>query len=442
MSRHPKILADQTEKGARFPEKSMKTILPAGFPVLSLFLVRRLTLGLVAVLSPLVFADDPTSNSAAIKTHTLFMGADLSLEQSKEIYRVQGVDGGSFLIMVKGKEVRVPMDRGMSKLKIDSSLKLTESLAIVANLKGERSYTRANDPTVRFLDGMNQAEQLKAGNEAAHNQADAGFKAFDDSTAENVYVASKDPFSHPTPISQKTKYLAVTQAKQDLTNFTQNVGKKFEDAEGNPLTFEGDFDAIDVAFEVSSERPLNSPYVVIVAQYRVTAGRPGQIGNWIYSRSLDAIGREVRKIHIEQGGLPQGFELVDLQLHLYNHGEEIATTVAPKRVMLSRDEAFQYVMVEYVSSHKGATLPATPAMGKLPGDLSTRLANGQLKPTYYVKVSKDGKASDLYADESCTEKVDDPYLDTVIRNLRFKPALDRGKPVDGVAVLKLGQLPI
>jgi hypothetical protein len=81
-------------------------------------------------------------------------------------------------------------------------------------------------------------------------------------------------------------------------------------------------------------------------------------------------------------------------------------------------------------------------MGKLPGDLSTRLANGQLKPTYYVKVAKDGKGSETFADERCSEKVDDPYLEAVISNLRFKPALDKGKPVDGVALLQLNQLPI
>jgi hypothetical protein len=57
-------------------------------------------------------------------------------------------------------------------------------------------------------------------------------------------------------------------------------------------------------------------------------------------------------------------------------------------------------------------------------------------------VDKDGKASEAYSDKSCSQKVDDPYIQTVVRSIGFKPALDNGKPVDGVAPLNLRQLPI
>jgi tetratricopeptide (TPR) repeat protein len=432
--------------------KFMKTSIQTSLPILSFCSCRRLTLVVAAVFSSLTFADEPQSGASEPKTHSLFMGADFSIEQNKEIYRVQGVEGGAFVIKINGKEVRVPMNRGTVKLQINPSLKLTEALAIVANLKGERSYTLANDPTARHLRGLAQSAQLTAGNEAALNQASAAFTA---GSAVSASVAANPvggppgavtPVSGPSPSGgsggSKTMLIANLSSQQYTQGLSQGPGSTFQDAKGNPLSFEGDFDAMDVAFEVSSERPLNNPYVVIIVQYRMIDGKPGQVGNWIYARSLDAIGRDLRKIHIEQGGFPPGFELQDFQVHLYNHGEEISTTVAPKRVMLTRDEAFQYVMLEYVSSHKGATLPATPAMGKIPADLSARLANGQLKPAYYVKVGKDGKASELFADESCSVAVNDPYLDALIKNFRFKPALDKGKPVDGVALFKLNQLPI
>jgi hypothetical protein len=114
--------------------------------------------------------------------------------------------------------------------------------------------------------------------------------------------------------------------------------------------------------------------------------------------------------------------------------------VADKRVPLTRDEAFQYVLIDYVSSHKGASLPATPAMGKLPADLRARLGSGQLTQFFYVKVSKEGMPVEAYLDESCSHKVDDPYLQSVIRDLRFNPALEKGRPVGGIALLKLGDL--
>src|ERR1019366_10117870 len=105
-------------------------------------------------------------------------------------------------------------------------------------------------------------------------------------------------------------------------------------------------------------------------------------------------------------------------------------------------EAFDYYMRAYVSSHKNATLPAVPAMGHTPADLPSRLAQGQLVKTLFVKVSKDGMGTAAYLDETCSRKVENPYVDSVIRDIRFKPALENGQPVDGVALVKLDHLAI
>lgn len=406
---------------------SPPNIFRAALPHVSLLL----TVFFVAAIS--VRAATPAAGPDEPKTHTLFMGADFSIEQNHEFYRIQDVVGGAFVIKVKGKEVSVLMDQGTVNLKVDSALKLTETSATVAKLKGERAYTPANDPTVNFQRGLADAElQYADASYAQHLTSDI---------QQNVANKSVPPDSAFRNAFAEAKARQEASAASDVSKANAGPGTTFRD-KGSPLGVEGNFDAMDVAFEVSSEKVLTNPYVVIVVKYRETQGKPGQAGNWIYARALPPIGREATKVHVEEGGLPMGFELEDFQVHLYNHGEEIATTVAPKRVVLTRDEAFQYIMIEYVSSHKGATLPASPAMGKLPADLPAKIANGQLKQTYYVKVSKDGKASEAFADESCSQKVEDPYLESVVKNIRFKPALENGKPVEGVAPLKLGQLPI
>jgi hypothetical protein len=121
---------------------------------------------------------------------------------------------------------------------------------------------------------------------------------------------------------------------------------------------------------------------------------------------------------------------------------EIASNIATDRVELTRDEAFEYVKMEYVAAHKKDTLPAVPAMGKLPADLPAHLAAGQYRGTYYVVVSKEGLADIPFLDSACTLKVGDPYLMTVVQSLRFKPALENGKPVSGKVALDLNKLPI
>jgi hypothetical protein len=230
--------------------------------------------------------------------------------------------------------------------------------------------------------------------------------------------------------------------QQSVIQATQNYNAAAALAGANvnlPLgaASQNSFDALAVTFEVSSAKPLDHAYAVISARYQ---DRDGVAGNWIYAKALGPIGAALKKVKIEQGGFPAGFQLQDFQVHLYNGSEEIATNVSPKRVPLTPDEAFEFVVMDYVGSHKGATLPAVPAMGKLPPDLASRIAGGEFKQTFYVKVSKDGLANDVFRDRSCVSKVDDPYLLSVVESLRFKPALENGKPVDGVAALKLGQL--
>jgi hypothetical protein len=401
-------------------------------------------LGLLSVLlvsvTALRLAADTAPAAAEPKTHTLFMGADFSIEQGGQLYRVQDVDGGSFVIKVDGKEVRVPMARGLSKFRIEPALKLAETSANVTNLKGEPTYTLANDPTVNFQRGLAQAQLQYADASYAQNLAS---DVQQNVSSKVINTVGLDPIS--------AGYSAAAQAgakAQLLTTATNNVNKadaapgtSFRE-KGNPLGAEGNFDAMEVAFEVSSEKPLNRPYVVITVEYRAPGDKPGQVGNWVYARTLNPIGRGAAKVHVTQGGFPAGFELQDFQVHLYNEGQEIASNVAPKRVALTREEAFQYVVVDYIGSHKGATLPATPAMGQLPADLPARLARQEFQQTYYVKVAKDGRGSEMYADEACSRKIEDPYLIALVKNIRFKPALDKGRPVDAVAAFKLNQLPI
>jgi len=164
------------------------------------------------------------------------------------------------------------------------------------------------------------------------------------------------------------------------------------------------------------------------------------VQNHIYARALDPIDTHISTVHFTEEGFPPEYELVDFQVHIYDRGVEIATNLAANRVELTREEAFEYVKMEYVSAHKGETLQAVPVMGKLPAELPTRIAAGNYTETFFVLVSKDGVGHDAYLDRMCTKKTDDPFLDAVVRGLRFKPALSGGIPVEGVAAVNLTKL--
>ena len=93
----------------------------------------------------------PDATAAEPKTHTLFMGADLDLKVATDLCRVRDVDGDAFVVSGNGAEHLVPMKKGLIDLKVQQSLKLTDVSATIADLKGERAYTPANDPTKKFM---------------------------------------------------------------------------------------------------------------------------------------------------------------------------------------------------------------------------------------------------------------------------------------------------
>jgi len=391
-----------------------------------------LFVGLCMVLASLS-SGAPAGAEAEARTHTLFMGADFDVQSNKVFHRVRDVSGGSFVIKVNGEEVLVPMNQAPVEFRIQQSLKLTEHSATIGDLKGERAYSPANDPVKKFVHeqpgGASHLQSSQAAMGSTMAQRDLGIAKSSGSPANIVAQVQQQANS------ASASYSSALSAEGSDFNNVGSCSAKLQEELAKKL-----FDAMDVTFEVASPQPLNSPYVVIVAQYRERDERPGIAHNWIYARTLEPIDSKPRKVRLLQGGLPPGFELLNFKLHLYDRGQELATNVADKRVPLTRDEAFLYLKIDYVSSHKEATLPPTAAMGKLPADLRSRLTSAQFAHTFFVKVSKDGLPGEVFLDEACAQKADDSYLLSVIRDIRFNPALDKGRAVDGVARLNFDSL--
>jgi hypothetical protein len=378
----------------------------------------------------------PDATAAEPKTHTLFMGADLDLKVASDLCRVRDVDGDSFVVSGNGTERLIPMKKGLIDLKVQQSLKLTDVSATIADLKGERAYTPANDPTKKF---MRQQSGTSGQDEA--NRAD-GFALTMSAQLRVMAAGSKEGG-------------VAGQAMAELAQLQLNANNAYAAAQYGEANNIGNyvgqmqrelalelFDAMNVTFEVSSEKPLSRPYVVIIARYHEKDATPGHVRNWIFAKALLPFDGKPQKVHLVQGGFPPGFVVDALKIHLFDRGQELATNLADNRVELTYRDAFKYVLLDYKGAHKGASLPAAPVMGQLPPGWRTRLTADQLSQPYFIKVSKDGMPLGAYADEACSQPVTDPYLQSVVKEIRFTPALDKGKAVEGTTKLRFGDIRI
>jgi len=197
---------------------------------------------------------------------------------------------------------------------------------------------------------------------------------------------------------------------------------------------------VDVSFKISSPVPLDDPYMVVLVEFQQRGAKPGEVSLLIHGEGLDPITAKPKYIRIREGGMPIGFKFLRHEVHIYNRGKEVATNASAKRVELNRDEARQYLVLEYLAANKDATQPASALPGSLTPAARTRLSGEQLQTTCYVKVGADGALLGVFRDEAANFQLGDDELKAVLADAFFRPALVKGKAVAGVARVRPADL--
>ena len=404
----------------------------------------------VAQAAPAVPAAPPSGPDTAAKPYVLFMRTDVSIEQNRKLYPLKDVSGQTFIIAVKGRPVAVPMSGESHKIEFQHALTMAGTSASLTGLESGRAYTLRQDPKMKRQREAATAEAVVGDNSAlANGQLSRGLGK--DYIALNT--EDKNPFTG-APVGSFDQELAKRLADNSAALATKStqLENQAEDLRRSNITSgafshlaaENDMqqelvDAVEVRFEVASPVYLEKPYVVVITRFHARDDKPGVARNAVYAKALDAIGAKPARVELLHGGFPPGFEIEELQVHLYNEGREIPTEVAQKRVPLSRDEAFEYLKIDYFRDHKAGTVAATPAVGRPDRQEMLRLGPKLVAAAYFVKVDKSGRPGGVYADEDCSQPVD-ATVAALAGAVRYYPALENGKTVDGVARLVLSRL--
>lgn len=397
--------------------------------------IERSIAGLIAC--PALWAVDPIpvvvvpSQDAA--PQVLFMGADVVILKDRDFHRVVGISDGAYVIEQRGRPVRVPLASRDVRLKIEPSLKLSGVSVQVTGLRSAQSYTPANDPRRRRLAAAAGAAGAEAAVDVATDSM-AGAAA----AQQNVFIAGAQGSADVlTTLGDQT---AQRNDRLVAARSQQTSAADQADALVGDLA-EAAFDAMEVDFELSSTTPLADPAVVVVMRYRHRGAPRGTERDMIHAQTLDGLDRNPRKINVRQGGFPRGFTLDEVQVHVYDGGREVASNVAPKRVELDREEAFQYVLMEHLSAHRGETVPAAPALGGPTREKRAQIAPDDLRRVYHLKIGKDGRLQGIYSDAAGKTRISSGAIVEAFEAVLFKPALEKGRAVEGMLALRLEDLP-
>jgi hypothetical protein len=391
-----------------------------------------------------VFASPARSAEAppSAKTHVLFMGADLEVQREKKFYRVEDVVGSELKIRVGRKEVLVPTRNRSTSLKVGHALKLAGASVKLDDLQAGPAYTTANDPTRKAIAASGSAGGAAALQDLAQGQVmlAAAASAHADRVEEaNKGIPEAKEAADRMRIELREAEIKAATVSHEATYDRVNHPATHADQRQGELA-EGNYDAMEVAFRISSPVELDDPHMVVLFKFQDRDAKPGDEGMVIHVQSLEPVGPRPKYVRVRQAGLPRGFKFLDCEVHIFNRGIEVATDASSKRLELTREEARQYVVIEHLGANKGATVPAAAVAGTVaPGRLKELNAD-QLNRICYAKIGADGALLGLFTDEGCTLQIEDAAALAVARDVLFKPALERGQPVAGVARLRLGAL--
>jgi hypothetical protein len=195
---------------------------------------------------------------------------------------------------------------------------------------------------------------------------------------------------------------------------------------------------VELSFELSSPEPLENAYIVVVANY-ASPNKPNEVARQISAREFALIDSHPKQVKMSHAALLDGLPFKKFDMGLFANGQEVATNLSERRLALTSDQAFQFFLIDYLSSHKGATLPPTPMLMKPRAEIRRNLDKIEKGQTVYAKVDKMGNVLAMSSDAAGTQPLPSS-VQSALEFVRFMPALNNGAPVEGRAKVTLAQL--
>jgi hypothetical protein len=159
----------------------------------------------------------------------------------------------------------------------------------------------------------------------------------------------------------------------------------------------------------------------------------GKIHDVNFYKPIGALDSTPRKINHLQTGLPPDSEILEVKIHLFNRGKEVATNRSEKSFGLSAAEAHQYLLLDHTANNRGETLPARPVWELAPAALKSADSPGSFDFTVSVKVDAEGRV-DFAKDAN---QIVPAHISAIVEQLTFLPALHEGQPVASTVAVNL-----
>ncbi|WP_221031601.1 hypothetical protein [Actomonas aquatica] len=379
--------------------------------------------------SPLVAQPKPrvvTSKASPEHTHQLFVGIDLFVPQGTEMLEVRNIVGETTLAKSAAGELN-EIDR-TTGYRWKLVPKVSDLSATVSDLEYETTYSPASDPQKKWMgrqtNMMNyQQDQLSQGTLMAANLS-RGIAA----------LPSQGGQGGPSPEAVERMQAGVNSQIRghldEVARVDAITDPDFTAKEQQAQEILNPHDSVRLQFRVSTPTPMAHAFCVALARIRHPNGEIEDIN---FYKPIGEVGPKPKKVNFLQTGLAPGFEILELKVHLFNNGKELATNLSEKRFQLTTDEARQYLLLDHTANHRGETVPASPVWELAPPELKALDRPGSLDRPLLVNINAKGDFTGFAG----SGQLYGPEHEHILRQLVFLPALEDGQAVDSTATINL-----
>jgi hypothetical protein len=400
------------------------------------FVARRAARVLAALLTVTLASPLWPADPQPAKEYSIFVGQDVSVVRKGKHLRVIGAQKKAVEVMLDGKLTIIPLSEAKD-LQLDRGVKLSNLRATIENVRGAEGESRlaAAAQTEAMLTGMvlqDMAEDRRD-NVLGANVWGALLAQRPVTGGPGGSVPSQAPVANSLEQSA-IEQMSSLQRGIDVSSSlrTDSTVDKKDVAGGLSDT------GYIVSFQASAPLALEQCHMAVISEYTL----PGDTGLTLTSVTLEPIGDlgpVARKVSCEVRRFPPGAQMKGYRVALYSRGQEIVTNLSSRRTDVTRDEAVLFMTMEYVAKHAGETRPPAPILMVPRTEFAARLGSTPLDQVIYARVAKDGKVIRLSTDVKGSSQLSSD-LSLAVDQIAFAPALEKGKPVEGVAKLKLADL--
>lgn len=187
--------------------------------------------------------------------------------------------------------------------------------------------------------------------------------------------------------------------------------------------------ALRVRARISAPVTVTDAYVVGLVRIRTDDHGYNDI---LFLRDIPRIGPTPLNLEMTRSGLPEKFEVISVDLHLFREGHELATNLSEKQLPLTKEEALQYLAVDRMAQHRGETLPPAPAWELAPDALLAAVNPDAFDYAITAQIDATGRLVTFDAPAITPE-----HIRSIVSDLAFVPALDQGTEAAGTVSFNL-----